>query len=124
MNFIELRASNAVEFNGEQTVLDLKELALISMNYEKVKNVLGIKISPSQLKKIGFIKKTHKWCDGIISYSDYWYEDYFIGINDGYITFSKKTDNNSCHYITNVEYIHQIQNLYLDLEKVVLTYNN
>lgn len=76
----------------------------------------GIPITEERLLKIGFIKKDKIWSDKSISENLFFKENYFIEFSREGILFCQLHYSGDAWFLKNIEYIHQLQNLYFALK--------
>jgi len=84
------------------------------------KDVEFEKLTEEWLLKFGWVQKSHQWNDMSISHDLYWKGKYYIGIHDGYITFSRLHLRDEQQYLTNIKYVSELQNIFYCLTKAEL----
>ncbi|MPS73993.1 MAG: hypothetical protein E2590_12735 [Chryseobacterium sp.] len=107
----------------EVDVINQGENIIYVEEYQKVSffDLSPIEITEEWLLKLGFEKKSKKWKDGSVSEDLFIKGNFFIRLHNGYNTFSKFDFNYEQVFLTNVDYVHQLQNLYFALTNEELT---
>lgn len=132
----ELRIGNIVLIRGKmESVYNVQENSVNlsyecgdhmggcgSDSYDEAKDIEPVPITPELLIEFGFIKKPHIWRDMSVSEDNYWFGRYNIGFEEDYIFLGREQDRNA-QWLANIQYAHQLQNIYFNLSGKELEIN-
>ena len=126
-NWVDVRNSQRVIFGKEPRYTEVYDIGFnginISSSFEgsfecdyKEESLFGIELNPSILEKFGFENLYIEYCE---SYRNDKFHIEFIPDNSIYIR--KVVSEESSHYLADIKYIHELQNIHYDLFKTELT---
>ncbi len=126
----ELRIGNAVNFTENNELAIVSEIDADGIKVDVGKELVWIEITSFNqillteewIIRLGFKIKKHKWSDGSISNNYFWLRDYFVLIETDYISLARVFQGEQ-QFVSNIESVHQLQNLYFTLTSEELIFN-